>query len=1030
MFRTLLLTLTVLMLQHLPLNAQTTFFTEDFEASVNTWSVSGTAATNRWVVGTCTDNGGSKSAYVTSGGTTPDCSPTGIEHYGYTNSASGTEQVFIYKAVNAGCYNNMTLSFDLQIDGTAGQDFLQTVYSTDNGATWTAVGTAFSGIPTYAPQSIALPAALNQTTFLLGFRFDYNNTTVTGNAPSVDNVEIEGTFGDTQAPQVTCPTSITLYTETQCKGVITDISAVATISDNCSTLGNLTISQTPAIGAITLVDVTGTLTVTDEEGLSGQCTTQFILVDTMAPVVTCPANHTLGSNASCNYTVEDLSSLVDMFDECSTTFTVTQTPTIGTNLANGTYTVNITAEDESGNSASCAFQLNVVDTIAPQLTCPASVQVYGNTLCNGDITNQLPFVTATDNCSSSANLTFLQDLAPGHNFLATDTLTVSAEDEAGNVGTCLIVFHVIDTVAPIVTCPDDTVVNTSNPCSFTVPNLVSVSAANDYCTPNNLLTFSQTPIAGSAASGVLDIQVMYTDTAGNQGTCITHVLPIDTQDPTITCPSTQTFNTGGTCNTTLPDLTGLATVNDNCGAYTFTQSPAAGAIVNSGTNVITITITDAAGNNNSCSFGYRVIENIGPQITCPSNSISCDPHVVYNSPSATDNCLFIMTQTDATGFTSGSIFPVGITTQTYMVVDSSGNSATCSFTVQVLDYPDTAHVTVDSIGLCEEFSTPISADAIQSGTGSWQIISGSGTIADPTQNVTSVSGLGMGTTKIVWTVSSATCGQLRDTLTVIVSAPSSPAILTDTMVVCYENGSVIQGNIPTSGIGTWFGTAGITFSDIHAPVVQIYNVPEGFNEILWFVQSYGCPFNVDTAVLFRPFSASITTPDTLLCTEDLPLALDGSAIGYHQTAYWSVEEGQATLDDYLTPHATLVAGTAGLVQLNYTTTQAGCPASTDVVIVSLQNCTDAFSDPSTIFTPNGDGKNDYFMLGNLNQLHPDAEVVIVNRWGSVVFESLGYAEPWDGTHNGEPLPMGTYFYSITSPTSAFEKITGSISIIR
>jgi gliding motility-associated-like protein len=54
----------------------------------------------------------------------------------------------------------------------------------------------------------------------------------------------------------------------------------------------------------------------------------------------------------------------------------------------------------------------------------------------------------------------------------------------------------------------------------------------------------------------------------------------------------------------------------------------------------------------------------------------------------------------------------------------------------------------------------------------------------------------------------------------------------------------------------------------------------------------------------------------------------------------------------------------------------------------------------------------------------------VNRWGNVVFESIGYANPWDGTFKGEPLPLGTYFYSIVSPKDAFEKLTGSISIIR
>jgi gliding motility-associated-like protein len=57
-------------------------------------------------------------------------------------------------------------------------------------------------------------------------------------------------------------------------------------------------------------------------------------------------------------------------------------------------------------------------------------------------------------------------------------------------------------------------------------------------------------------------------------------------------------------------------------------------------------------------------------------------------------------------------------------------------------------------------------------------------------------------------------------------------------------------------------------------------------------------------------------------------------------------------------------------------------------------------------------------------------VMIINRWGSKVFESVGYTEPWDGTFKGDDLPLGTYFYEIVSPNGDFEAIKGSISIIR
>lgn len=1030
MLRKLLLTLALSLSCLTPLLSQTTFYTENFESAVNSWSTSGTSGANRWVVSNCTSNGGTKGAYITSGGTTSDCTPTGIEHYGYANAASGSESTFIYKQIDAGCYNGLTLKFDLKIDGNAAEDYVEVVYSTDNGSTWNVVGSSFTGIPVYAQQTVALPASLNQTTFLLGFRFTYNNSVLFGNPAAVDNVTVEGTFGDTTAPSVICPPSITLYTQTQCKGVITDISTLATVSDNCTTFGNLQISQSPAIGAITLVDIMGTLTVEDDQGLISQCNTQFILVDTTSPVVTCPFSYTAGLNASCTYSLADLSSEVTAFDECSTIFNFTQSPVIGTSLANGIYPVTITAEDESGNTGSCVLQLIVTDTTAPVLTCPAVVQVYANTLCNGEITNEVPNVTASDNCSGPAFITISQDLAVGFNFLGSTVLTMTAEDESGNTGTCTIQFEIIDTIAPVVSCLDDTIVAIAAPCSYAVPNLSATYAAVEYCAPSNSLTFGQSPLAGTMVSGPVDVIISITDTSGNVGTCITHVIPNDITAPSISCPSVQNFNNGVLCSATLPDMTGLATVGDNCGVFTLSQSPVSGTIVNSGSNPVTITVTDVMGNQNTCVVVYEVIEAVDPQITCPPNVVACTPTVIYNSPIATDNCLFVMTQTDGTGLTSGDFFPIGITNQTYLVTDSSGNTATCSFTIEVLEYPDTAHVSVDTIGLCEVYTTPILADAIQSGTGNWELISGTGTITDPTTNSTDITGLSLGTTKLVWKVSSPSCGQLRDTLTIIVSQPSSQAVLQDTIVVCYQNGSVVQGNIPTSGVGTWSSSSGITFGNGHAPVVQVYDVNEGFGEIYWTIQSIGCASTIDSAVVFRPYSAAVLTNDTTLCIENFPFVVQGSAIGYHQNASWSVISGTLTLSNYLQTSATFVTGLAGQVVLEYTTSQAGCPTSSDQITLQLTNCEDAFLNIATIFTPNGDGTNDYFSLGNLNDLHPDAEVTIVNRWGSLVYESTGYANPWDGTFNGEPLPMGTYFYSIVSPTEAFEKLTGSISIIR
>lgn len=83
--------------------------------------------------------------------------------------------------------------------------------------------------------------------------------------------------------------------------------------------------------------------------------------------------------------------------------------------------------------------------------------------------------------------------------------------------------------------------------------------------------------------------------------------------------------------------------------------------------------------------------------------------------------------------------------------------------------------------------------------------------------------------------------------------------------------------------------------------------------------------------------------------------------------------------------------------------------------------------PNT-FTPNGDGINDYWNLPVLAN-YPDCTVFIYNRYGALVYQSVGYSKPWDGIYNGRALPAGTYYYIVDTKTNA-KKISGSVTILR
>ena len=87
-------------------------------------------------------------------------------------------------------------------------------------------------------------------------------------------------------------------------------------------------------------------------------------------------------------------------------------------------------------------------------------------------------------------------------------------------------------------------------------------------------------------------------------------------------------------------------------------------------------------------------------------------------------------------------------------------------------------------------------------------------------------------------------------------------------------------------------------------------------------------------------------------------------------------------------------------------------------------------DLGNVFTPNGDGINDYFAIPNsgLNEF----EIKIYNRWGRLVFETTDAAKYWDGkTKTGSNAAAGTYYY-LTKAISPFSDYSGNgfITLIR
>ncbi|GEM_PF-1417012 len=87
---------------------------------------------------------------------------------------------------------------------------------------------------------------------------------------------------------------------------------------------------------------------------------------------------------------------------------------------------------------------------------------------------------------------------------------------------------------------------------------------------------------------------------------------------------------------------------------------------------------------------------------------------------------------------------------------------------------------------------------------------------------------------------------------------------------------------------------------------------------------------------------------------------------------------------------------------------------------------DAVVRPINVFTPNGDGIND-FLAFTLLELYPGSMLQVFNRWGEMVYEDDNYYNDWDG----EDLKEGTYFYILKVNDDLYpEPFKGNFTIIR
>ena len=107
---------------------------------------------------------------------------------------------------------------------------------------------------------------------------------------------------------------------------------------------------------------------------------------------------------------------------------------------------------------------------------------------------------------------------------------------------------------------------------------------------------------------------------------------------------------------------------------------------------------------------------------------------------------------------------------------------------------------------------------------------------------------------------------------------------------------------------------------------------------------------------------------------------------------------------------------AGTTVVTWTATDASgnhTSCEQDVTIAELETVPETVPSFTNIITPNGDGKNDFFIIENL----PDySEFIIFDRTDKVLYQTDNYLNNWHGTDmQGNILANGTYWYILNTP---------------
>ncbi|HHG83256.1 MAG TPA: HYR domain-containing protein, partial [Bacteroidetes bacterium] len=421
---------------------------------------------------------------------------------------------------------------------------------------------------------------------------------------------------------------------------------------------------------------TVTLSVTDSSGNIGTCTAAIAVFDTVAPSAVCQTA-TIYLNASGNGTLTATDIDGGSSDACGiNNLNLSASSFNCSDLGNNA--VTLTVIDLHGNLDSCTTTVNVLDTIAPVVTCQA-VTVYLNASGNASIDTTQVNAGSSDACGVDS--LFLSRTMLSCADLGAASITLYGTDFSGNIDSCSATVTVLDTIAPVLSCSSDTVYLDSLGAGAYASSQVAASTDNCQVDTSYL---AQTSFACSDV-GLNLVTFFAQDQSGNLDSCTQSLTVLDTIPPVVVCMDTTIMvDTAG--NVTIDVSFVNAGSSDACGVDTTFLSQYTFGCANLGTNSVLLSAVDVNGNQSNCTAMVTIMpETLSVSVTAPI--LACGEHIACNGDSTAtatavgDGVCLTFGYLWNTGDTTGTISGLPAGTYTVTVTDQLMRSVVDSIVI-------------------------------------------------------------------------------------------------------------------------------------------------------------------------------------------------------------------------------------------------------------------------------------------------------------------------------------------------------------